>query len=173
MRAKYILFKVLSKLFGNGLIISYLKREGVNVIGNPHICCDIVTPESYLITIGDRTTISNDVQFVTHDYSVSKLGVGYSDLFGEIIIGNNCFIGARSVILLGVTLGDNCIVGCGSVVTKSFPAGSVVAGNPAKLITTSDKLKEKLLSEGFSIEGLSIKEKKQKIISSKDKLRKR
>ena len=86
-----------------------------------------------MITIKNGTTISNDVQLVTHDNSVEKLHVGFSDLFGEIVIGEHCFIGARSIILPGVTLGDHCIVGSGSVVTKSFPTGSVVGGNPARL----------------------------------------
>ena len=109
-----------------------------------------------MITIKNGTTISNDVQLVTHDNSVEKLHVGFSDLFGEIVIGEHCFIGARSIILPGVTLGDHCIVGSGSVVTKSFPTGSVVGGNPARLITTTDKLAEKVRETGFSIEGLTV-----------------
>ena len=72
------------------------------------------------------------------------------------MIGEHCFIGARSIILPGVTLGDHCIVGSGSVVTKSFPTGSVVGGNPARLITTTDKLAEKVRETGFSIEGLTV-----------------
>jgi acetyltransferase-like isoleucine patch superfamily enzyme len=51
-----------------------------------------------------------------------------------ITIGDDCFIGCGAVILRGVTLGKNCIVGANSVVTKSFEAGSVVAGAPAKLL---------------------------------------
>jgi acetyltransferase-like isoleucine patch superfamily enzyme len=51
-----------------------------------------------------------------------------------IIIGDRCWIGFNSTILKGVVLGDECVVGAGSVVTRSFPAGSVVAGNPAHII---------------------------------------
>lgn len=45
--------------------------------------------------------------------------------------------------MYGVTLGDHCIVGAGSVVTKSFPSGMVIAGNPAKAICTIDEYAEK------------------------------
>ncbi len=51
-----------------------------------------------------------------------------------IIIGNNVFIGAFSIILKGVVIGDNSIVGAGSIVTKSIPANQIWAGNPAKFI---------------------------------------
>ena len=53
---------------------------------------------------------------------------------GKVIIGNGCWIGTRAVILRNVTLGDRCIVAAGAVVTKSFGAGSVIAGVPGRLI---------------------------------------
>ena len=53
---------------------------------------------------------------------------------GKTVIGNGCWVGARAVILKDVTLGDRCVVAAGAVVTKSFPAGSVVAGVPARLL---------------------------------------
>ncbi|MBL8216934.1 MAG: acyltransferase [Bryobacterales bacterium] len=55
---------------------------------------------------------------------------------GTVRIGDGCWLGARVVILKDVTLGDRCVVGAGAVVTKSYPAGSVIAGVPAKLITS-------------------------------------
>ena len=79
-------------------------------------------------------TISNDVQLITHDNYVIKIIDNATDVFGEIVIGNNCFIGARSIILPGVTIGNNCIIGAGSVVTKDIPPYSVVVGIPAKKI---------------------------------------
>lgn len=49
-------------------------------------------------------------------------------------IGNDVFIGARSIILKGVTIGDRAIIGAGSVVSKDVPPDSIVAGNPAKVV---------------------------------------
>lgn len=93
--------------------------------------------------------------------------VGFSDLFGRIEIGNNCFIGARCIIMPGVTIGDNCIVGAGSVVTKSIAPNTVVAGNPARPITDIDTYKNKVKDLGFSIEGLSPEEKRNLVSNSK------
>lgn len=49
-------------------------------------------------------------------------------------IGKCCFIGAKAIIMPGVTIGDEVIVGSGSVVTKDVPSNCIVAGNPAKVI---------------------------------------
>lgn len=54
----------------------------------------------------------------------------------EVLIKENAFIGAHSIILKGVTIGKNSIVGAGSVVTKSIPDNEIWAGNPAKFIKT-------------------------------------
>jgi acetyltransferase-like isoleucine patch superfamily enzyme len=51
-----------------------------------------------------------------------------------IIIGNDVFVGANSIILKGVKIGDRVIIGAGSVVTKDIPADEIWAGNPAKFI---------------------------------------
>ncbi|MGK6322999.1 acyltransferase [Sphingomonas sp. DT-51] len=49
-----------------------------------------------------------------------------------IVIGRDCWIGAKVTILDGVTLGDGCVVAAGAVVNRSFPPGSVIGGVPAK-----------------------------------------
>jgi putative colanic acid biosynthesis acetyltransferase WcaB len=51
-------------------------------------------------------------------------------------IGNNVEIGANSVIIGPITIGDNAVIGAGSVVVKDVPEGTVVAGNPARVIRT-------------------------------------
>lgn len=53
---------------------------------------------------------------------------------GGVTIGNNVFIGGRSIILYDVKIGDNVIIGAGSVVTRDIPSGSVAVGCPAKVI---------------------------------------
>lgn len=51
-----------------------------------------------------------------------------------IVIEDNVWIGARSVILKGVTIGEGSIVACDSVVTKDVPPFTIVAGNPARVV---------------------------------------
>lgn len=58
-----------------------------------------------------------------------------------IIIGDDVFIGTRSIILKGVQIGDRSIIAAGSVVTKNIPSDCIAAGNPAKVIR---KINEKL-----------------------------
>ena len=53
-----------------------------------------------------------------------------------VIIGDNVWIGMNAVILKGVAIGENSVVAAGAVVTKSVPANSVVAGNPAAVVKT-------------------------------------
>ncbi len=62
---------------------------------------------------------------------------------GPVRIGKNVFIGFGCSVLPGVTLGDHCVVGTRSVVTRSFPAYSMVAGIPARLVKVFDHDQQK------------------------------
>jgi len=53
---------------------------------------------------------------------------------GTVVIGDGCWIGSNVTILKDVALGSRCIVAAGSVVTRSFPFGSLIGGNPARLV---------------------------------------
>lgn len=156
-------------------INNYFRNKGIKIGKNCKIYSNIITGESYLITIDDNVTISNGVQLITHDNSVIKILKGSTDVFGEIKIGRNSFIGAKSIILPGVTLGENILVGSGSVVTKSFKTnGIIIAGNPAKKIREIDKeYIEKVSKNALNIEGLNSKSKREKILLSKEKFIKR
>lgn len=130
--------------------------------------CDM-PGEPYLVTIGNDVTIAYDTALLTHDNSVIKCGINATDYFGKIIIGNNCFIGAKSIVLPGVTLGDNTIVGAGSVVTKSFSEGNVViAGNPARIICTLDRFKNKKRTISLNLDIENRRQNKKEYILSLD-----
>jgi maltose O-acetyltransferase len=86
----------------------------------------------WLISVGDGTTISAEVYILAHD-GATKLGLGYTQI-ARVAIGRNVYIGARAIVLPGVTIGDGAIVGAGSVVRHDVPPGTVVAGNPARIV---------------------------------------
>ena len=59
-------------------------------------------------------------------------------------IGNDCWLGANVTVCPGVTIGDNCVIGAGSVVTRDIPEGSFAAGVPCRVIrkiTEKDSMK--------------------------------
>ena len=84
-------------------------------------------------------------------------------MFGKIKIGNNVFIGMRSIILPGVTIGDNVIVGAGSIVTKDIPSNSVVAGVPARVIKSFEEYESSSKAKADFTKGLSASEKETHI----------
>lgn len=86
----------------------------------------------WLIKIGNNVTIAPQAYLLAHDASTKTL-INYTKI-GSVTIEDNVFIGARALIMPGVTIEKNSIVAAGSIVTKSIPAGSIVAGNPAKVI---------------------------------------
>ena len=53
---------------------------------------------------------------------------------GSVIIGNDVWIGEKSIIMSGISIGDGAVIGSGSVVTKNVEPYSIVAGNPAQRI---------------------------------------
>ncbi len=103
----------------------------------------------HLISIGDNCTFAPDVRLIAHDASLKRLA-GFTKI-GHIRIGNNCFLGAASIVLCNVEIGDNCIIGAGAVVTKSIPANSIAAGNPARVIGNCDSYVEKHIQRSKSL----------------------
>jgi acetyltransferase-like isoleucine patch superfamily enzyme len=89
-----------------------------------------------LIEIGSNNMFGPDV-YVTDSNHTFGEGISPSKApmnRGKVKIGNHCWIGAKAIILKDVELGDGCVVAAGAVVTKSFPAGSVIAGVPARIL---------------------------------------
>lgn len=64
------------------------------------------------------------------------LDSGNAVAMAPIKIGQRVFIGARCIILKGVTIGDGAVVGAGTVVSKDVPAGALAVGNPAVVVKT-------------------------------------
>ena len=93
------------------------------------------------IVIGDNTLIGGNTKILDNDFhpidTEARINNDSSMIKSkEVLIGKNVFIGCNSLILKGTIIGDNCIVGAGSVVSGKFPNNVIIAGNPAKVINT-------------------------------------
>ncbi len=88
------------------------------------------------IDIGNRVTISMGTFILTHfDVGYSKLKeYGYNRKTGKVIIEDDVYIGANSIILSGIKIGKNSLISAGAVVTKDVPPNSLFAENPARLV---------------------------------------
>jgi acetyltransferase-like isoleucine patch superfamily enzyme len=102
-----------------------------------------IGPHVYLAAIGsivieDECVLSEQVYIndCSHGFNPDAGPIMAQTLVhgGNVRIGKGCFLGYRVAVLPGVELGAHCIVGINSVVTKSFPAYSMLAGSPARLI---------------------------------------
>ncbi|MGB5838689.1 MAG: acyltransferase [Albidovulum sp.] len=88
------------------------------------------------IRVGDRTTFGPEVFVTAADYGLAA-GIRITDqemIEHDIIIGADCWIGARAILTAGVTIGDGAVIGAGSVVTRDVPAGAIAVGVPAKVV---------------------------------------
>lgn len=88
------------------------------------------------VRVGARTSFGPGCFVTAADYGLAA-DIPITDqemIERDVIIGCNCWIGAKAVITAGVTLGDGCVIGAGAVVTRDVPAGAIAAGVPARVI---------------------------------------
>lgn len=116
------------------------------------------------ITIKSGTILAHEVQIFArnHHYDSADLqSVPYDKRQDEkhVQIGKCCWIGARSMIMAGVTIGDGAVIGAGSIVTKNVPSCAVVGGNPARIIKYRNKevFEKLLLDDKIYIKNKNIK----------------
>ena len=104
------------------------------------------------IKIGNKVLFGPHVYIITGNHQVNQVGMYITDVRSkteccdaDVVIEDDCWIGAGSIILKGVTIGRGSVIGAGSVVTKSTVPYSINAGNPAKQIKmrfTEEEIKE-------------------------------
>lgn len=159
----YKLDGVSTKAYMN-LYNNWLKKNGMNITGK----VKYINRTAFLdgtgynhITLGDGVVISYGVTLLVHDFSIEaglnaigkKIDFDEAYTMKDIVIGDNCFIGANVTILGGTKLGKNCIVGAGSILPgKSYPDNSIICGNPGKVIgDTLEWAESKLAKKEFDI----------------------
>lgn len=97
------------------------------------------------ITVGNRVLIASDVQICTASHPILpqerlvdgwwEKGTTFFRTWAKpVVIKDGVWIGAKTVILPGVTIGENAVIGAGSVVNKDIPANCVAVGNPCRVI---------------------------------------
>jgi len=91
------------------------------------------------VEIEDHVFVGHGVTFINERFPRAVTASGELQGDGDwtmvpTIVRRGATIGSGATILCGVEIGENAIVGAGSVVTKSVPAGAIVAGNPARVL---------------------------------------
>lgn len=141
------LVRVISRIRYESLYKRWMQKAGISLGGIPgYISPDVYFDETDYskIYIGEGAVISTGVVLLVHDYSIRTACRAYHVAFdkvqkGEIkpvILKENCFIGAKSIILPGAVIGANSIIGAGSIVKGCIPDNVVAAGNPCRVINS-------------------------------------
>lgn len=120
--------------------------QRVRIYDPQNTVIDVTRP--WMLKIGDDVQITSGVTILTHGYDWSVLKGLYGQVLGscgEVVIGNNVFIGMHTTILKGVHIGSNCVIGANSLVNHDIDDGWVAAGNPARPIMRIEDYYEKRL----------------------------
>lgn len=103
---------------------------------------DFNATSAFSIKIGNQVVFGPNVFLTDFDHGYEDIHMARLDTDlvskGPISIGDRCWLGANVFVGSGVSLGEYCVVAANSVVTKSFPAFSVIAGSPAKMVKQYD-----------------------------------
>lgn len=161
-RALRILTKPFDTFYSRLNPVKHARKIGVNIGDNPHF----YGPQSWgtepwLITLGNNVHMASGCRFVNHDGGTLLFRDRVPDLeiTKPIVVGNNVYIGAETMILPGVHIGNNVVIGARSVVTRDIPDNSVAVGVPARVIKTADEYFEKIQRESLHLGHLKGKEK--------------
>ena len=120
--------------------------DGHIEIGNNSGLTSAIISSRKSVKIGNCVMVGGNVRIYDHDFhslDYRQRRRGREDFehvqMAEVIIEDDVFLGSNAIILKGVHLGARCIVGAGSVVTFGYiPPGSIIVGNPAKIVKKDD-----------------------------------
>lgn len=115
-------------------------EDGCGISGATLVCVKGIHIGRHTLIGADTLILDNDMHYPRSD---AKWGStwGHPEEGKPIHIGEGCFIGARSIILKGVTIGAGAVVAAGAVVTRDVPSGFLAIGNPAENKPLPERLK--------------------------------
>ena len=128
-------------------IAEYLRKQGAQIGESCFIVPTQLGTEPYLVRIGDHVAIAAGVELATHDGAVWVFRDLVPDLqvFGPVVIEDNCILGVGAIVFPNVRIGRNSVVAAGSVVINDVPPNSVVIGVPARQFGSLEKYRQKCL----------------------------
>lgn len=134
--------------------------EGAKIIGDVTIGEDssvwynaVIRGDSNSIVIGENTNVQdNAVLHTSHSHALTigdNVTIGHGAIVHGCTIGNNVLVGMGAIVLDGAVIEDNCIIGAGALVTqnKVMSEGSLVLGNPAKVVREITEEEKKAILE--------------------------
>jgi acetyltransferase-like isoleucine patch superfamily enzyme len=125
------------------VVLRTVRPEAVIQIGSDTGMSGASICAAISIKIGSRVLLGANVTIVDTDFHALDPYVEGGRMHNNdpkkvaaapVIVEDNVFVGANSIILKGVTIGENSVIGAGSVVTRSIPANVIAAGNPARVL---------------------------------------
>ena len=126
-------------------IAEYFREQGAQIGENCSIIPKSLGTEPYLVKIGNHVTVASGVTFITHDGGpwIFRDEIPDLQVFGPIVIEDNCVIGQNAILFPNIRVGKNSIVGAGSVVIADVPPDTIVMGVPARSFGSVPKYREK------------------------------
>lgn len=118
----------------NGCFIRVGENASLSIGEGTYVNTGTRISSSEAVTIGARCAIGFDVVIMDNDYHRIVTADGVKAAVKPILIGDHVWVGARAIILKGVTIGENSVVAAGTVVTQDVPPDSVVGGSPMRVL---------------------------------------
>lgn len=148
MKLRAIWKSLYKKIYGNINPVACCRKLGAKIGEHSMVKPSMLGGEPWLITIGDHVLLAGGVKLLTHDgagfcleyQSEQKLNM---DMWGEVTIGNNVYVGTNAMILPNVHITDNVIIGAGAVVSKDITEDGVYVGVPARRVKSFEEWKAK------------------------------
>lgn len=133
--------------YNNYTIAEYFRKQGAHVGEDCSILIRNIGDEAYLVKIGNHVTIAGGVIFATHDGGawIFRQEIPNIQVFGPIIIEDNCVIGQNAILFPNIRIGRNSIVGAGAVVISDIPPNSIAMGVPARVWSSVEKYRKKCI----------------------------